>query len=186
MVLLPTDTPLWTDASELGDISHLADPANGTNLVVVLHTELFRRYPKTIVYLTPNAGGAVTWGAVPDVDDLVLNLKREYPTFSGTLTPELVFFGFGVPPSAGADHWLVLEEPPPGYRFKHPAANASVHGAAFAAATFAPPVRVFFGNLSVTAYRDERQTAREPGGRPVPSRHDGQRARRHPGLAAGR
>ena len=63
---------------------------------------------------------------------------REYPSFSGTLTPELVFFGFGVPPAAGRDHWLVLEEPPPGYRFRHPAADASADGAVFASATFAP------------------------------------------------
>ena len=71
----------------------------------------------------------------------------KYPSFSGTLAPELVFFGFGVPPAAGRDHWLVLEEPPPGYRFRHPAADASADGAVFASATFAPPVRVFLGNL---------------------------------------
>jgi len=145
VVALANDQPLWTDASTLGDVTHLADAANGTNLVIVLHTELFRRYPATIVYLTPNDGSAATWGEVPDVD--VPARKRDYPTFSGTLTPELVFFGFAVPPAAAADHWLVLEEPPPGYRFKRPAADASVDGAAFASATFAPPARVFFGNL---------------------------------------
>ena len=146
VVSLADDQPIWTDASPLGDSTHLSDPANGTALVV-LHTELFRRYPATLVYLTPNAGGAVIWGPVPDVDAEPA-LHREYPRFSGTLTPELVFFGFGVPPSAGADHWLVLEEPPPGYRFGHrPAADATSDGAAFAAATFVPPTRVFFGNL---------------------------------------
>lgn len=146
IVALATNQPIWTDSSTLGDPTHLSDPANGTNLVVVLHTELFRRYPATIVYLTPNAGGAVTWGAIPDVDAEPA-LHRDYPTFSGTLTPDLVFFGFALPPSAGADHWLVLEEPPPGYRFRHPAADASPDSAAFASATFAPPSRVFFGNL---------------------------------------
>ena len=146
VIALDTDLPLWPDNTELGDVSHLSDPTHGASLVVVLHTELFRRYPSTLVYLTPNRDGAAVWGAVPNVDDPAV--EREYPSFSGTLTPDLVFFGFGVPPSAGRDHWLVLEEPPPGYRFRHPAAgDASADGAVFAKATFAPPVRVFLGNL---------------------------------------
>jgi hypothetical protein len=116
------------------------------NLVVVLHTELFRRYPATIVYLWPNPGGAAVWGPVPDVD-AAPPPEREYPTFSGTLTPDLVFFGFGVPPSAASDHWLVLEEPPPGYRFGHQPNPPTANGAVFAEATFRPPTRVFFGNL---------------------------------------
>ena len=155
VVDLATDAPLWPDATDLGDVSHLADPTHGSSLVVVLHTELFRRYPSTLVYLTANAGGAVTWGPAPDVD--AAGATRDYPSFSGTLTPELVFFGFDLPPSAGTDHWLVLEEPPPGYRFRHPEsegdpvqkakANAATDGATFAAATFAEPVRVFLGNL---------------------------------------
>jgi hypothetical protein len=145
VVTLATDQPIWADASSLGDPAHLGDSTDGLNLVVVLHTELFRRYPATIVYLKRNDGGTATWGAVPDVD--ASPADRDYPTFSGTLSPDLVFFGFAVPPSAGADHWLVLEEPPPGYRFRHPGADASADGAAFAAATFAPPTRVFFGNL---------------------------------------
>ena len=66
---------------------------------------------------------------------------------------------------AGTDHWLVLEEPPPGYRFRHPQASdpdtppsadelarratalAAAGGDVFAEATFAAPTRVFFGNL---------------------------------------
>jgi hypothetical protein len=145
VIALDTDLPLWPDNTELGDVSHLSDPTHGASLVVVLHTELFRRYPSTIVYLTPNPDGADVWGDVPNVDDPAVD--REYPSFSGTLTPELVFFGFGVPPAAGRDHWLVLEEPPPGYRFRHPAADASADGAVFGSTTFAPPVRVFLGNL---------------------------------------
>ena len=145
VVALATDLPLWPDASDLGDLTHLADPTHGANLVVVLHTELFRRYPATLVYLVANDGGAATWGPVPEVDNPTIN--RDYPSFSGTLTPDLVFFGFGVPPSAGSDHWLVLEEPPPGYRFRYKAGDASPEGASFAENTFAEPVRVFLGNL---------------------------------------
>ena len=49
----------------LGDLSHLADPSHGANLVVVLHTELFRRYPATSVYLVPNPGGPSRMGRRP-------------------------------------------------------------------------------------------------------------------------
>lgn len=152
VVALDTDLPLWPDATDLGDLSHLSDPSHGANLVVVLHTELFRRYPATLVYLVPNPGGRDVWGAVPAVDPDPGNpamepAARAYPSFSGTLTPDLVFFGFGVPPSAGADHWLVLEEPPPGYRFAYTPGDASLEGATFAEHTFDPPVRVFLGNL---------------------------------------
>jgi len=151
VVSLNTDLPLWPDASPLGDLSHLADPSHGANLVVVLHTELFRRYPATLVYLVANAGGPDPWAGVPEVDNGPNPgdppPHRDYPSFSGTLTPDLVFFGFGVPPSAGLDHWLVLEEPPPGYRFSYKPGDASPEGATFAENTFDPPVRVFLGNL---------------------------------------
>lgn len=153
VVSLATGADLWADATELGDASHRDDPARGAALVVVLHTELLRRYPATVVYLARDAGGAAAWRDLPDVDAPAT--QREYPSFSGTLTRELVFFGFDLPPSAATDHWLVLEEPPPGYRFRHPgaegggnpAADAATDGATFAQATFAEPVRVFLGNL---------------------------------------
>ena len=55
VIALDTDAPLWADDTELGDVSHLGNPKQGASLVVVFHTELFRRYPTTAVYLTPNA-----------------------------------------------------------------------------------------------------------------------------------
>ena len=167
IVALDTDRPWWPDNSELGDVSHLSDPRQGASLVVVLHTELFRRYPATLVYLAPDAGIPAAWGDVPKIDDLQQvgdphidglphvgdpKVRREYPSFSGTLNPDLVFFGFDVPPSAANDHWVVLEEPPPGPRFLRPAGVGlpdadRVNAATFAKATFLPPVRVFLGNL---------------------------------------
>ena len=63
VVALNTDLPLWPDGSPLGDVSHLADPAHGANMVVVLHTELFRRYPATLIYLVANTGGVEPWRA---------------------------------------------------------------------------------------------------------------------------
>jgi hypothetical protein len=65
------------------------------------------------------------------------------------LDPELVFFGFPVTAVAAKAHWLVLEEPPPGFRFK--AADTTQqslrNGGKYAAATLDKPVRAFFGNL---------------------------------------
>ncbi|MCW2810675.1 MAG: hypothetical protein JWP61_1133, partial [Friedmanniella sp.] len=136
--------PRWTDASVLGAPAHQRD-GQGARLVVVLHTELFRRYPSTLVYLMKNPGGADDWSA----DVKTMNTTRVWPNLAGTLHPELVFFGFPVPPTAGQDHWLVLEEPPPGYRFKvATAAEAGLaDGSTYAAATLDQPVRAFFGKL---------------------------------------
>lgn len=150
VIALDTDQPLWADGTGLGDVSHLFDPKQGASLVVVFHTELFRRYPSTAVYLTPNPDGE-RWLDVPKVDDPPV--ERKYPSFSGSLDPDLVFFGFDVPPSAGTDHWVVLEEPPPGYRFLRPGADGSPDlagvgdAATYASKTFFPPTRVFLGNL---------------------------------------
>jgi hypothetical protein len=152
----------WPDAPGLGDPSHRADPASGKNLVVVFRTELFRRYPSTAVYLiSAGPAGAPNWTQVPSPGQP--NWSPIDPTFSGTIGPDVVFFGFPVPPSAAANHWLVLEEPPPGYRFyteapppsddcarqgfSVAAATATKNGAEYAALAFANPVRVFLGAL---------------------------------------
>lgn len=135
--------PIWTDTSTLGEASHTL--GSGAQLVVILHTELFRRYPATIVYLMVNPGGAALWqddvDHIPDV--------RIWPNLTGSLHPELVFFGFPVPPSAGSDHWLVLEEPPPGFRFTTPtlAQKKMTNSAAYAKVTLNQPIRAFFGKL---------------------------------------
>jgi hypothetical protein len=164
VVSLATDAPIWTDASMLGASGHTT-ATNPVSLVIVLHTTLFRRYPTTLIYLTPTVPGATPWQEVPTLDGPAAD--RRFPIFSGSLTPDLVFFGFDQPPEATKTHWVVLEEPPRGFRFytlgglqsltpveqaertaagqSTPAANATAE--IFAAATFARPVRVFLGNL---------------------------------------
>jgi hypothetical protein len=150
----------WPQMPALGDPSHRADPTGGENLVVVFRTELFRRYPATAVYLVSAlAGAAPNWNVVPKPGDP--GWKPIDPTFTGNIGKDVVFFGFPVTPAAAADHWLVLEEPPPGYRFyteapppldacqrqTFNAGAAAKNGAEFAAARFATPVRVFLGAL---------------------------------------
>lgn len=139
---------LWAPDSALGDPRHRTDPAHGEDLVVVFRTELFRRFPSTLVYLFPadvGAGGGPSWEGTPDP----VEPRRLYPTFNGSIGPEVVFFGFSAPPSLGRSHWVVLEEPPPGFRFAppDPANPAPENGAGFAAKTFRQPVRVFLGEL---------------------------------------
>jgi hypothetical protein len=138
-------TPRWGEGSPLGHTSH-QQGGNAAQLIVLLHTELFRRYPATQVYLVANPGGEDTWGTPPAVDNPSTHVP---PVLSGTLHPELVFFGFPRTAEQGKSHWLVLEEPPPGYRFNAPTTTQRVlkNGGQYAAATLDRPVRAFFGNL---------------------------------------
>ncbi len=105
----------WPDVAPLGDVA-LVPPSRSVEAVVAFRTSLFRRYPATVVYLYPAARG---WGPPEPMDDL--NLDRVMPTFTGTIGADITFFGFAVPPSALETHWVVLEEPPAGYRFYHKA-----------------------------------------------------------------
>ena len=141
----PPGSPRWDEGSPLGDDSHQQSD-RPAQLIVLLHTELFRRYPTTQVYLVANPGGETTWGTPPPVDDPATHVR---PVLSGTLDPELVFFGFPRTAEQGRSHWLVLEEPPPGYRFTAPttAQAALTDSGQYAAATLDKPVRAFFGNL---------------------------------------
>lgn len=152
----------WPQTQPLGDPSHRAGTSGaGESLVVVFRTELFRRYPTTAVYLVSalSVGAAADWSKVPSPEDP--DWTPIHPVFTGKIGTDVFFFGFPVAPAAAADHWLVLEEPPPGYRFYTQAppvddcelrktyadAKNANDGAAYAADTFATPVRVFLGAL---------------------------------------
>jgi len=114
---------------DLGDKSHqVIDPrdASGNNdLVILFRTELFRRYPGTLVYLTkPDAG--LSTAALdtflkqpPDfTPPAAPNPKRIFgPIFMGNLTPDVVFFAFDIDPQKLDEYWLILDEPPAEMRF---------------------------------------------------------------------
>jgi hypothetical protein len=83
---------------------------------------------------------------------LALDLnKRVDPSFTGTIGRDLTFFGFPVKPQELLDYWVVLEEPPAGYRFYHAPdpllPGSEVHSADYAHRRFAIPVRVMIGRL---------------------------------------
>ena len=104
-----------------------------------------------MVYLYPASADWTT----PDPNDN-LEIGRIAPTFTGTIGADVMFFGFPVAPAALSTHWVVLEEPPAGYRFyQQPAAGrpppppgvAPTSASAFAYQHFALPVRVLIGQL---------------------------------------
>jgi hypothetical protein len=139
----------WADASAFGSDA-LVPPGRKAEAVVLFRTTLFRRYPTTLVYLYP----APDW--TPPKTDNPLEDQRVLPTFTGTIGADVTFFGFPVDPSALATHWVVLEEPPAGYRFTQqvvlpppplPAGVAATAASTFAAYHFALPVRVLIEKL---------------------------------------
>jgi len=147
--ILPIKT--WPDVSPLGSAAIV--PAGRTaEAVVAFRTSLFRRYPATVVYLYP---ALPNWVPPDPKDDL--NLKRALPTFTGTIGTDITFFGFALPPDALKTHWVVLEEPPAGYRFyqkvvdppppPRPAGVGIDSSSNFAYQRFAVPVRVLIGPL---------------------------------------
>ena len=78
---------------------------------------LFRRYPATVVYLYPD--GRPTWDAARRrPTDLTSAARR--PTFTGTIGHGHHLLRFpGAAARRSRTHWVVLEEPPAGYRFYH-------------------------------------------------------------------
>ena len=148
----------WAKAPEkdIGDLAHQtiqpSDPQNtsGSRLVIVFRSDLFRRYPGTLVYLFKPLPEDLPAGQPPDALDNWLKAtpdlgkgeaakppgqRRFYgPTFVGGLTPEVTFFAFDVRPETLNEYWLMLGEPPAELRFRNgkpPAEVAVTHSAGF-------------------------------------------------------
>ncbi|MEO8506229.1 MAG: hypothetical protein ABI593_01210 [Betaproteobacteria bacterium] len=132
----------WSASQPLGHPDHAPDPTQARQLVLVFRTDLFRRYPRTLVYLTPAAKAV----GKPDWMKDATFAPNTAPVFTGEIDEDLVFFGFPVPPEALVDLWVVVEEAPPGYRFDVGKLNASGAGDGGKAAkdAFALPTRVLF------------------------------------------
>lgn len=133
----------WNASQPLGHPDQAPDPSQTRQLVLVFRTELFRRYPRTLVYLTPatkKVDGKPDW-----IKDATFT-PNTAPVFTGEIDEDLVFFGFPVPPEALADLWVVVEEAPPGYRFGSARLKASVavDGGNAAHDAFVLPTRVLF------------------------------------------
>ncbi|GAA3077359.1 hypothetical protein [Streptosporangium carneum] len=156
----------WPDASDLGAAAHRPGGASGTDLVLVFRGQLFLRYPKTLLYLvSAKHAGQVRFDLDPPDD-----AARVLPSFQGRIGADVTFFGFqGFQPDQIETHWVVLEEPPTGYRFYNKPlvgeppggpipgdgqpVPANADGALYADQAFAEPVRVLIAGNSLTPQR---------------------------------
>ena len=134
-------------AAPLGDASHTPSGESGRHLVVAFHTDLFRRYPSTLVYLAKPA---------PPADPTAVTLQnRILPAFVAQITPKLVLFAFAVPPEALEEHWVAVEQQPPGIRFDR---TQDPHGgktsAERSAAMLVRPVRVLLAGTALVSGGD--------------------------------
>jgi hypothetical protein len=145
----PNDVPLGDPqhqpcAEEGGEAS-----SGDSDLVVVFRSDLFRRYPRTIVYAAPAplGNGTPNWEATEPFSPGTEIL----PTFQGSIGEDITFFRFDLDPAEAQRWWIVLEEPPPGYSFDYmdPASISASDGAWFAHDTFHDPVRVLIRGDSI-------------------------------------
>jgi hypothetical protein len=101
----------WVDATgtpvgRLG--THAATGVMGEQLVVVVRSELFRRYPRTLLYLADDDGHGRAR----------LEPGSQTPPESVTaVAPDLTMFAFRLEPDDVGTRWIVVEEQPDGIRF---------------------------------------------------------------------
>lgn len=116
---------LWPDASEMAASTHHPPGAGGTQLVLVFKSEIFRRYPETVVAAVKaklDAGEpSFTEANAPDGTQ-----DKVWPVFQGSIGDDVTFFGFPLTPTQARAYWLVLEEPPAGLRFRSDLADPVV------------------------------------------------------------
>ncbi len=135
----------WTSTS--GDPTgplgtHPGDGVIPERLVVVIRSELFRRYPSTTVTLAPDG---VTRPAQLG--------ERELPQFVAALSPSLTMFAFPTNPAEAPRRWVVVEEVPELIRFATDEAKLSVahpiSGATTAADLLMQPTRVLHQGAAI-------------------------------------
>ena len=106
----------WASASRLGD--HLDDGSSGEQLVLLLRSDLLRRFPRAVI-----SAVEATWTAD---GRRALGGTERLPRFRGTSRGDVVFVGFdldadevrgGTDPAGPAGWFFVLEEQPAAPRF---------------------------------------------------------------------
>jgi hypothetical protein len=122
----------WPAGSRLG--SHAPDGVRAERLVVVVRSSLFRRYPRTLLFLAPR-GALPGWSKGNVVLDQPLR-----PRSVTAMSPDLTVFAFDADPEVVNDHWVVVQEMPEGIRFVR--TTAAADSAAWAKANLDQPLRV--------------------------------------------
>ncbi|NNC19040.1 hypothetical protein HJC22_25315 [Corallococcus exiguus] len=142
----------WDAGRPLGDKSHQwtrpGDPTGREDVVIVFRTDLFRRYPGTLVYLSKRTGDALKLG--PDLraaEGEAPQARTDLgPIYQGELEPDIVFFAFDIDPDTLEQYQLVLDEPPAELRFRNnePLASGDTNGADVAVKCIDKHTRVAF------------------------------------------
>lgn len=112
-------TPGWGPKNDLGD--NAPSGSGGPGLFLVVRGELFRRYPNTLVYMTPAQTN--TPGQSPALV-LPTPVQPMWPLFQGILPPDLTFFAFAPTPQEAAGGTNVT--PSSGYLFVFQQAHAEL------------------------------------------------------------
>ncbi len=131
----------WDAGSSLGE--HLPADAPSSEFVVVLRTQLFRRYPDTLIYLVHDP-------AFSDPPPDPTPALRVLPVLVGEVERDLPFFGFPITPAVADEYWVVIEQVPHGYQFgvDDPVA-VDPDGGVYAQVKFISPVRVFLSGAAL-------------------------------------
>lgn len=116
----------WPHDSALGAQEHQVlqpgDTSGKNDLIILFRSDLFRRYPATLVYLVkplPDVDSALK--ATPDFSFTAAGRADRIflgPLFKGVIDGDLVFFAFDIDPTVLDQYWLVLDEPPAELRFR--------------------------------------------------------------------
>jgi hypothetical protein len=132
---------LWKD-TRLGDNQHqvlrAGDASGNRDLVMVFRTDLFRRYPSTLVYLTKMNDDDALKLEQPDFN----SGRCIGPKIKGTITDDVTFFVFDINPSDLEQYRVVLDEPPAELRFRNDKLSGAADSAQFAADVIDTPTRV--------------------------------------------
>lgn len=143
------DVGNWPAGSTLGDGSHHPDQQGSANLVLVIRSDLFRRYPATLVSAVQANQDAAGDPLFDPGNEPAANAPRTWPIFQGSIGEDVTFFGFDLTPEQARGFWIVLDEPPTGYRFRNDQGPNVNNGADFAAATLNIPTRVMISGAEL-------------------------------------
>ncbi|MGW7748976.1 hypothetical protein ACWGKF_41155, partial [Streptomyces chartreusis] len=119
-------TPItdWAPGARLGVAGLTPGAAEaGGQLVLVIRGDLLRRYPRTVVHLARAVWSATNGADGAPVPELPADATEKYPTFGGTLEPDVAFVGFDLAPDDARGNatdpgwYVVLAEQPTETRF---------------------------------------------------------------------
>jgi hypothetical protein len=161
-------TPLHTwGTRQLGDSA--GAPVVTEEFVLLLRSSLLKRYPNAVIYLTPaivKPGGVATDPDALIPDERVENERT--PIFSGSLHPDVAFFGFPVPTAAAIGgtatnlgYYVIIQEHPTESRFGISDGVAPA-GASYLPVTPTAPMNLPDPKWNTTAAEMARITQRVP------------------------